>query len=299
MAPTLKLVSVLACFVSASSFSESWKVLPDEADPMSTIQNYYSVSPATTSLSRLNSPYSSVKSWVGVGCNTNGDYWAFIGFTDKNFTGGEWKYGHREHYTKIKYDDLLSSIHLMEADNGRKFLNVSQGDTKTFIKGVITSNKVITGVQWYGHDNVWFEYSMKGSGKVINAIFENCNITTQINVENTNEKLESDLIDRALGNIGIERHSSSELDDSIETSLQPPNDGDWTLQIATFKTSENALRLIRKLIQSNYPAYQTAQNNLFKVYVGSAVQREEIERFRVKIKKEFSLSGIVVRYSRD
>lgn len=299
MVSKVKLVSVLACFVSVSSLAENWKVLPDETDPMSTIQSYYSVSPSTTSLSWLSSPYSYVKSWIGVGCNSRGDYWAFIGFTDKNFTGGEWMYGHTEHLTKIKYDESLSKIHLIEADNGRKFLNVAQGDTEAFIEGAMTSNKIITGVQWYGHDDVWFEYSMKGSGNAINAIFEKCDITPLVNIENTNEKLGSDLVDRALGNNSIELISSTELNNSIEASLQPPKDGDWTLQIATFKTSKNALRLIRKLTQSNYPTYQTAQNNVFKVYVGSEVQREGVERFRVEIKKEFSLSGIVVRYSSD
>ncbi len=299
MVSKMKLISVLVCFVSVSSFAENWKVLPDETDPMSTIQSYYSASPSTTSLSRLSSPYSYVKSWIGVGCNARGDYWAFIGFTDKNFTGGEWRYGHTEYFTKIKYDESLSKIHLIEADNGRKFLNVAQGDTNAFIKGVMTSNKIITGVQWYGHDDVWFEYSMKGSSNAINAIFEKCDITPLVSIEKTNEKLDSDLIDRALGNDSVGLSSSTELSDSIEASLQPPRDGDWTLQIATFKSGENALRLTRKLTQSNYPAYQAAQNNVFKVYVGSEVQREDVERFRVKIKKELSLSGIVVRYSSD
>jgi hypothetical protein len=292
-------IVLLATFFSTCAFADSWKVLPDEVDPMSTVQSYYSTSPVTTSLSQLRFPYSDVHSWIGVACNSKGYYWSFIGFTDKNFAAGKRVYGEVEHYTKIKYDDELKTIHLIEADNGRNFLNIATADKRDFIKGVMTSNKIITGVQWYGHDDVWFEYSMKGSGNAINAIFEKCDITALVNIENTNEKLDSDLVDRALGNNSIELVSSSELNNSIEASLQPPKDGDWTLQIATFKTSENALRLIRKLTQSNYPAYQTAQNNVFKVYVGSEVQREGMERFRVKIKKEFSLSGIVVRYSSD
>lgn len=292
-------IVLLATFFSTCAFADSWKVLPDEVDPMSTIQSYYSASPTTTSLSQLKFPYSDVRSWIGVGCNSKGHYWSFIGFTDKNFTGGERVYGEVKHYTKIKYDDELKMIHLIEADNGRNFLNVATADKRDFIKDVMTSNKIITGVQWYGHSDVWFEYSMKGSTKAINAIFEKCAITPLVNIGNTNEKLDSDLVDRALGNNSIELISSTELNNLIEAPLQPPKDGDWTLQIATFKTSENALRLIRKLTQSNYPAYQTAQNNVFKVYVGSEVQREGVERFRVKIKKEFSLSGIVVRYSSD
>ncbi|WP_417237404.1 SPOR domain-containing protein [Bizionia paragorgiae] len=299
MVSKAKLVSVLACFVSVSSLAENWKVLPDEVDPMSSVQSYYSASPVTTSLSQLRFPYSDVHSWVGVGCNSEGHYWSFIGFTDKNFTGGKRVYGEVEHYTKIKYDDELKTIHLIEADNGRNFLNVATADKRDFIKGVMTSNKIITGVQWYGHDDVWFEYSMKGSGNAINAIFEKCEITPLVNIEKTNEKLDSDLVDRALGNNGIELNSSTKLDDLMDASLLSPKNGDWTVQIASFKTSENALRLTRKLTQAGYSTYQTAKNNLFYVYVGSAVQREDVERFRVKMKKEFSLNGIVVRYSSD
>lgn len=293
-------IVLLATFFSTCAFADSWKVLPDEVDPMSTIQSYYSASPTTTPLSQLKFPYSDVRSWIGVGCNSKGHYWSFIGFTDKNFTGGKRVYGKTEHHTKIKYDDDLQMIHLIEADNGRNFLNVATSDKRDFIKGVMTSNKIITGVQWYGHSDVWFEYSMKGSTKAINAIFEKCAITTPLLIiENTKKELDSDLVDRVLGNDSVGLSSSTELNDFIDASIQPPRNGDWTVQIATFKASKNALRLVRKLTQSNYPAYQKAQNNVFKVYVGSEVQREDVERFRVEIKKEFSLSGIVVRYSSD
>lgn len=295
MALSVKLVGVLACFVSVSSFAENWEVLPDKVDPMSTIQSYYSASPATTSLSRLSSPYNSVRSWVGVGCNDNGHYWAFIGFTDKNFAGGEWKHGHTEHYTKIKYDESLSTIHLIEADNGRKFLNVAQGDTKVFIEGLITSNKVITGVKWYGYDDVWFEYSMKNSAKSVSSIFEKCGIAPFVIIKNTPpSEIESSLIDRALDAESIS--PLSRADKSSIPSLHPPKSGDWTLQIATFKARENALRLSNKLGQSNYPAYFFSENGLFKVYVGSEAKQDNVEVFKDKIKEEFGLSGIVVKY---
>ena len=166
----------LAALTSTSIFADSWKELPDQTDPMSTDQSFYVTSPAITSLSALRFPYSDVHSWVGVGCNTNGDYWAFIGFTDKNFVGGKRVYGKTEHYTKIKYDDDLKTIHFTEADNGRNFLDVIADDKRTFLKGVMQSNKIITGVKWYGHSDVWFEYSMKGSTKAIESIFKKCKI---------------------------------------------------------------------------------------------------------------------------
>jgi DedD protein len=71
----------------------------------------------------------------------------------------------------------------------------------------------------------------------------------------------------------------------------------WVLQIATFKSKDNAIRLVDKLKDSNYAAYSLTTNSLYKVYVGPEFKRETSERMREEIKKKFSLTGIVVKYS--
>ncbi|NLU99656.1 SPOR domain-containing protein [Marinomonas sp. UCMA 3892] len=71
----------------------------------------------------------------------------------------------------------------------------------------------------------------------------------------------------------------------------------WVLQIATFKSKENAVRLVEKLKGANYDAYSLTTNSLYKVYVGPEFKRETSEKMREEIKKKFSLNGIVVKYS--
>lgn len=71
----------------------------------------------------------------------------------------------------------------------------------------------------------------------------------------------------------------------------------WTLQIATFKSKDNATRLVEKLKNANYDAYSLTTNSLYKVYVGPELKREVSDKMRDDIKKEFRLNGIVVKYS--
>ncbi|NLQ18927.1 SPOR domain-containing protein [Marinomonas sp. M1K-6] len=71
----------------------------------------------------------------------------------------------------------------------------------------------------------------------------------------------------------------------------------WTLQIATFKSKDNAHRLVEKLKAANYAAYSVTTNSLYKVYAGPELKREASEKMREEIKKKFSLTGIVIKYS--
>ena len=71
----------------------------------------------------------------------------------------------------------------------------------------------------------------------------------------------------------------------------------WTLQVATFGKQDNATRTLKKLKDAGYPAYVMTTNSLFKVFVGPELKREESEKMKQKVHKEFKLSGIVVKYS--
>lgn len=78
-----------------------------------------------------------------------------------------------------------------------------------------------------------------------------------------------------------------------KTSKKPK----WTLQIASFKSRENATSLVKKLQAANYPAYTITTKNLFKVYVGPEIKRSRSDSLKQEIKKKFSLDGFVVKYS--
>ena len=71
----------------------------------------------------------------------------------------------------------------------------------------------------------------------------------------------------------------------------------WTLQIASFKSRENANALVKKLQAANYPAYTITTKTLFKVYVGPEIKRSRSESLKQEIKKKFSLEGFIVKYS--
>lgn len=85
--------------------------------------------------------------------------------------------------------------------------------------------------------------------------------------------------------------------ESVKKSTPAPVADRWTLQIATFKSKDNSVRLVEKLKGAKYDAYSLTTNSLYKVYVGPEFKRETSERMREEIKKKFSLNGIVVKYS--
>ncbi|WP_421852728.1 SPOR domain-containing protein [Marinomonas sp.] len=85
--------------------------------------------------------------------------------------------------------------------------------------------------------------------------------------------------------------------ESVEKAASVPVADRWVLQIATFKSKENAIRLVERLKKANYDAYSLTTNSLYKVYVGPEFKRETSEKMRDEIKKKFSLNGIVVKYS--
>lgn len=78
-----------------------------------------------------------------------------------------------------------------------------------------------------------------------------------------------------------------------KTSKKPK----WTLQIASFKSRENAQALVKKLQAANYPAYTITTKTLYKVYVGPEMKRARSDALKKEIKKKFSLEGFVVKYS--
>lgn len=73
----------------------------------------------------------------------------------------------------------------------------------------------------------------------------------------------------------------------------------WTVQIATFKNQDNAVRLEGKLKEAGFPAYRMTTNSLYKVYVGPELSRATSEKTQESIKKQFKLSGIVIKFSEN
>ena len=74
--------------------------------------------------------------------------------------------------------------------------------------------------------------------------------------------------------------------------------GGWTVQLGSFRESENALALRKRLQARGYPAFvetgPSAQGEVSRVFVGPMARREQAEGSAEKLRREMSLEGIVV-----
>ena len=71
----------------------------------------------------------------------------------------------------------------------------------------------------------------------------------------------------------------------------------WTLQLASFKDESNAKDLRKQLINAGHKVFTRKQGDLVKVYVGPELQKTRLEALQENLKKEFGLSGIIVRFT--
>lgn len=71
----------------------------------------------------------------------------------------------------------------------------------------------------------------------------------------------------------------------------------WTLQLASFKDEANAKGLRKQLIGEGHKVFTRKQGDLVKVYVGPEFQKSRLEALQVKLKTDFGLNGIIVRFT--
>ncbi len=74
----------------------------------------------------------------------------------------------------------------------------------------------------------------------------------------------------------------------------------WSLQLGSFSSEENAVRLRAKLREENYRTYilhaRTADGDLYRVFVGPSSSKETLSEMNDAIGSKFSLKGKIVRY---
>ncbi len=74
----------------------------------------------------------------------------------------------------------------------------------------------------------------------------------------------------------------------------------WAVQVGSFNKSSNALRLKEKLKKKKIHAFveriMRKGKPVYRVRVGPEVTRKKAEALKVKLKKEFKLSGLVVKH---
>lgn len=158
--------------ISLPSLAAQW-VVNKETNPVENITSYYALSPTSNPITPLKFPYSDAKSWVGVGCDTKKNVWAYIGYTKSNFTGGSWSNSSKIHYNiKFRFDDQIKNYSLRESGDNL-FITQNEND---FVENLKKANYLTTGIHWYKQGAVYFKYSMSGSSKAIKSIMDNCGI---------------------------------------------------------------------------------------------------------------------------
>lgn len=74
----------------------------------------------------------------------------------------------------------------------------------------------------------------------------------------------------------------------------------WAVQVGSFANKSNALGLKDKLRMKNIHAFveRIIKNNktVYRVRVGPEISRKKAEMLKVKLKKEFKLSGLIVKH---
>ena len=73
----------------------------------------------------------------------------------------------------------------------------------------------------------------------------------------------------------------------------------WTVQLGSFQKSDNARSLRDRLLSRGYDAFvkagASADGDVYRVFVGSALDREQARRSAERLQHEMELEGFVVR----
>lgn len=70
----------------------------------------------------------------------------------------------------------------------------------------------------------------------------------------------------------------------------------WTLQLASFKDEANAKALKKQLISAGHKVYTRQHTDIYKVFVGPDIDRSRLERLKQKLKSDYSLDGLIIRF---
>ncbi len=73
----------------------------------------------------------------------------------------------------------------------------------------------------------------------------------------------------------------------------------WSLQLASFKDESNAKALRSDLNKAGYKVYIRHGGDLVRVYIGPEMQRTRLEKLQETIKSDYSLDGMIVRFTTE
>jgi hypothetical protein len=140
-------------------------------DEMTGKKSAYASSPITAPSKRMEFPYGDTKAWVGVGCDGTTE-WAYVGFnTPPNLSNTDTKDGYNLISTRIKWGEKVENITLTQ-EWSAKFIHFR--DDKSIISNIAKSNSVLLELNWHGHGNIYFKFSLSGSSAALKKIRNEC-----------------------------------------------------------------------------------------------------------------------------
>jgi DedD protein len=71
----------------------------------------------------------------------------------------------------------------------------------------------------------------------------------------------------------------------------------WTLQLASFRDEANARSLRKELVDAGYKVYIRNGPDMVRVFVGPDLQRSRLEQLQARLKRDYSLEGMIVRFT--
>jgi len=136
-------------------------------DEMTGERSCYAASPRTGPQKAMGFPYGDVQAWLGVGHDSD-DEWAYVGFSESpNLTDTETKDGYNVITTRIKWDDEIETVSLIQ-EWGAKSLHFRYGTAA--IAKMARSNTVLLELNWYGQGKTYFQFSLNGSSAAIREV---------------------------------------------------------------------------------------------------------------------------------
>lgn len=166
--------------VSSLPVNASEKIVGDftiksTTDEMSGVKRFTAMTDFSPS-PELDSPYKGVKSALFIGCDTKRKKISVSMFFSKrpNIVNDETRDGYSSSVSRIKFDDKLDNIALMQV-HGSSFLFARNADFA--VKNIKNKKTVKLEIDWYGNGSPIFEYKVGGAKDAIKEISKSCGIS--------------------------------------------------------------------------------------------------------------------------
>lgn len=112
-------------------------------------------------------PYQDTQAWLGVGCDSKSE-WVYVGFnTAPNLNDTEITDGHNIIKTRIKFDESIENVTLIQKWGAS---SIHFDSDASIITKIMNSKSALLELQWHGEQQTYFEFPLNGAGDTIQAI---------------------------------------------------------------------------------------------------------------------------------